>query len=298
MNLDWDKLRIFHTVAEAGSFTHAGDALNLSQSAVSRQISTLESQLGVSLFHRHARGLLLTEQGELLLKTTQSVYEKLAIIEGQMSDTKTIAEGPLKITVPGFLGSVWLAPKIHQFMTEYPKLKLTFILDNKILNLSMREADAAIRLYEPDQADLIKRKLTTIHFHICAAKSYLKEHGTPKTPADLRRHFLIGYPPHVTVPHEHTDWLFNFAGVDKETAPNTLLINSMQAIHKTVDFGSGIACLPDFMIANSPNIEPIMTEYQAPAINVFFVYPEERRNSTRIQVFRDFMLRQVAEKPL
>ncbi len=298
MNLNWDKLRIFHTVAEAGSFTHAGDILNLSQSAVSRQISTLESQLGVSLFHRHARGLLLTEQGELLLKTTNAVYEKLAIIEGQMSDTKTVAEGPLKITVPGFLGSVWLAPKINQFRQEYPKLKLTFILDNKILNLSMREADAAIRLYEPDQSDLIKRKLTTIRFHICAAKSYLQENGTPKTPADLRRHFLIGYPPNVTVPHEHTDWMFEFAGIDKETAPNTMLINSMQAIHKTVAFGGGIACLPDFMIAGDDNIVPIMEQYAAPAINVFFVYPEERRNSTRIQVFRDFMLRQVAEKPL
>ncbi|MBU0858812.1 MAG: LysR family transcriptional regulator, partial [Alphaproteobacteria bacterium] len=88
--MDWDKLRIFHAVAEAGSFTHAGEALNLSQSAVSRQISTLEESLGVSLFHRHARGLLLTEQGELLQKAAKDIFGKLSMIEGQLVDSRQL----------------------------------------------------------------------------------------------------------------------------------------------------------------------------------------------------------------
>ena len=149
--MDWDKLRIFYAVAEAGSFTHAGETLNLSQSAVSRQISTLEESIGVTLFHRHARGLILTEEGELLHKTAGEIFGKLAMIEGQLADSRQLPEGPLRITVAEFIGSTWLAPKLAQLREQHPDILLTMLLDDRILNLSMREADAAIRLYKPEQ---------------------------------------------------------------------------------------------------------------------------------------------------
>ena len=95
-------------MAEAGSFTHAGELLNLSQSAVSRQISALEESLETTLFHRHARGLILTEQGELLYQTTHEVYHKLAMAEAQLSESKERPSGPLKITTTIGLGSLWL----------------------------------------------------------------------------------------------------------------------------------------------------------------------------------------------
>jgi len=298
MNLNWDKLRIFHAVAEAGSFTHAGEALNLSQSAISRQIASLEEQLNVPLFHRHARGLLLTEQGDLLLKATKDVYEKLALLEGRISDTKSTPEGPFKLTIPGFLGSAWLAPRIDRFRRLYPKMRMTVIMDNRVLNLGMREADAAIRLYEPNQPDLIKRKLTSIRFHLCASKQYLAEFGTPKSASELKKHWLVGYPSGVPIPHEHTDWIFQVAGVDKDSAQNVILINSMQAILNTIEHGSGIACLPDFMVTDNPKLQIILDHYPALEVPVFFVYPIERRNSTRIQVFRDFMIEELTEKPI
>jgi DNA-binding transcriptional LysR family regulator len=298
LNLNWDKLRIFHAVAEAGSFTRACEVLNLSQSAISRQISALEDSLSVPLFHRHARGLLLTEQGDLLLKATKDVYEKLALLEGRISDTKSAPEGPLKITVPTFIGSAWLAPRIERFRRKYPKMRITLILDDRILNLGMREADAAVRLYEPDQPDLIKRKLTGVRFHVCASKAYLKEHGMPKTASDLKKHWLVGYPSGVPMPHAHTNWLFQIANVDKDSAPNVMLMNSMEAILSTVEQGSGIACLPDFMIERSGALQIIMDQYPAPEVPIFFVYPQERRNSTRIQVFRDFMMEEVSASAL
>lgn len=293
MNLNWDKLRIFHAVAEAGSFTRACEVLHLSQSAISRQIGALEESLSVPLFHRHARGLLLTEQGDLLLKATKDVYEKLALLEGRISDTKSAPEGPIKITVPTFIGSSWLAPRIDAFRRKFPKMRITLILDDRILNLGMREADAAVRLYEPDQPDLIKRKLAHVKFHLCAAKSYLKDHPMPKTAADLKKHWLVGYPNGVALPHAHTEWLFQIAGVDKETSPNVMLMNSMEAMLATVEKGCGIACLPDFMIAQSGALQIILDQYPAPEVPVYFVYPQERRNSTRIQVFRDFMMEEV-----
>lgn len=295
MKLDWDKLRVFHSVADAGSFTHAGKTLNLSQSAISRQVNALEESLGVLLFHRHARGLILTEQGEILHSATKDVYHKLVMIESQITDTKDKAVGSLKVTVSGFVGATWLAPKIKDFIDEYPSLKLTLLLDNKILDLGMREADAAIRLYEPEQPDLIKRKLSSIRFHICASQDYLDKHGTPKTPLALLDHTLIGYPANVPHPHEHTDWLFQLAGVDKERAHNVILMNSMLGIHQMVEGGCGIGCLPDFMLRTSPNLVTFLPDFESPPIEVFFVYPEERRNSARIKAFRDFMLNQLED---
>jgi len=294
--MDWDKLRIFYAVAEAGSFTHAGDTLNLSQSAVSRQISTLEESIGVTLFHRHARGLILTEEGELLHKTAGEIFGKLAMIEGQLADSKQLPEGPLRITVAEFIGSTWLAPKLAQLREEHPDILLTMLLDDRILNLGMREADAAIRLYKPEQPDLIQRQLTSIHFHICASKDYLKKHGTPKSVKDLKKHTLIGYPENVPAPFADPNWLFRMAEVDAEGSESTtIMMNSMAAIFEAVKAGAGIAALPDYMVSGSKEITHILESTTRPPVDVYFVYPEERRHSKRIGIFKDFLLKTVSE---
>lgn len=293
--MDWDKLRIFHSVAEAGSFTHAGEKLNLSQSAVSRQISTLEESLGVTLFHRHARGLLLTEQGEMMHKASKDIFAKLSMIEGRILDTRQSPEGPLRITVAEFVGSMWLARGLVIMREEHPEIQLTILLDDRIYNLGMREADAAIRLHKPEQPDLIQRQLTTLNFHLCASKEYLEKHGTPKNIRDLKKHTLIGFPENVPAPFADPNWLFRIAGVDPEEDTNLIMINSMFGIHQMVRKGAGIAALPDYQIADSSKIEKILPDIERPGINVYFVYPEERRNSQRIKIFRDFLLKYIKE---
>ncbi|MCB9991509.1 MAG: LysR family transcriptional regulator [Rhodospirillales bacterium] len=293
--MDWDKLRIFHAVAEAGSFTHAGDVLNLSQSAVSRQISTLEESLGVTLFHRHARGLLLTEQGELLQKAAKDIFGKLSMIEGQLLDSKQLPEGPLRITTTEFIGSTWLAPKLKELNEKHPSIQLSLLLDDRILNLSMREADAAIRLYKPEQPDLVQRQLTTIHFHVYGSKRYLEKHGKPQTPKDLRGHTLIGYPDNSPAPFADLNWLFRLAGIDPDEDYNMLMINSMYAIHQAVENGAGLATLPDYLADSSDNLEIVLPDHKPADVDVYFVYPEERRHSQRIAIFRDFLLEQVAK---
>lgn len=291
--MDWDKLRIFYAVAEAGSFTHAGETLNLSQSAVSRQISTLEESIGVSLFHRHARGLILTEEGELLHKTAAEIFGKLAMIEGQLADSRQLPEGPLRITVAEFIGSTWLAPKLQQLRAEHPDIQLTMLLDDRILNLNMREADAAIRLYKPEQPELIQRQLTSIHFHICASKSYLKTRGTPKTVADLKSHTLIGYPENVPAPFADPNWLFRMAEIEGESGSDIIMLNSIYGIYEAVRSGAGIAALPDYLIENDKDIVHILPETTRPPVDVYFVYPEERRHSKRIGIFKDFLLKTI-----
>ncbi|MFQ5954758.1 MAG: LysR family transcriptional regulator, partial [Kiloniellales bacterium] len=191
--MDWDKLRVFHTVAEAGSFTLAGRALNLSQSAVSRQISALEESLKAPLFHRHARGLILTEQGELLFETAREVFHKLSMTEAMLTDSKDRPSGPLTITTPVAFGSTWLTPRMAEFVQHYPDITVNLMLTEGALDLGMREADVAIRMAKPTQPDLVQRHLITINSHAFAAPSYLDRHGTPQTVQDLDDHQLIVY---------------------------------------------------------------------------------------------------------
>jgi DNA-binding transcriptional LysR family regulator len=295
--MDWDKLRIFHAVAEAGSFTHAGERLNLSQSAVSRQISTLEESVGVSLFHRHARGLLLTEQGEMMYKASKDIFAKLSMIEGRLHDSRQLAEGPLRITVAEFIGSTWLAQRLAHFRADNPEIQLTVLLDDRIYNLGMREADAAIRLHKPEQPDLIQRQIATLQFHLCATKEYLEQFGIPKSIRDLKKHTLIGYPENVPAPFADPNWLFRISGVDPEEDYNLIMMNSMYGIHRMVERGAGIAALPDYLIRQDENIQFVLPEVERPGVDMFFVYPEERRSSQRIAAFRDFLLKHISETP-
>ena len=293
--MDWDKLRIFHAVAEAGSFTHAGETLNLSQSAISRQISALEQSINVPLFHRHARGLKLTEQGEDLYLTAHDVFHKVAMTVARLTESKEQAEGPLKITTTVGFGSVWLTPRIKEFMDLYPEIDVTITLDYDDHNLAMREADVAIRLTPPRQSDLVQRHLMNIHYKVYASPEYLQKHGMPKTPEELDNHNLVTFGDEVG---DQTDLLpaLNFlqgAGAKGKRRKPVLQVNNIYGIYRAVRSGVGIGALPDYFIEGSVNLVHILPELQSPQTEVYFVYPEELRQSARIAVFRDFLVRKI-----
>ena len=189
--MDWDKLKVFHAAAEAGSFTHAGEQLGLSQSAVSRQVSALEQELAVSLFHRHARGLILTEQGDLLFRTAHDVFMKLEAARAKLTDSRERPNGDLRVTTTPGIGVHWLTPRLGEFVDLYPEIHVTLLTTDEELDLAMREADVAIRLRQPTQPDLIQRKLFSVHFHVYASPEYLKRFGTPRTFEDLDNHRVL-----------------------------------------------------------------------------------------------------------
>ncbi len=293
--MDWDKLRIFHAVAEAGSFTHAGEMLNLSQSAVSRQISALEESLSVPLFHRHARGLILTEQGELLYRTAHEVFAKLAMAEAQLTESKDRPRGPLKVTATVALGSTWLTPRIKDFLELHPEVTVELVLDDRELDLGMREADVAIRMLPPRQPDLIQRHLMTVRYNIYAAAAYIRRRGLPKSIEDLDGHALITYGEESRSPVPDLNWLLRLGAKSGQRRTPVLCINNVYAILRAVQSGVGIAALPEFMVQGANDLVRILPEAEGPRIDTYFVYPEELRNSKRIQVFRDFLLLQVAK---
>ncbi len=288
--MDWDKLRIFHAVAEAGSFTHAGEGLGLSQSAVSRQVSALEADLQAPLFHRHARGLILTEQGDLLYRTVREVVQKLETTRMRLTDNRERPHGELRVTTTVGIGTNWLAPRLGEFMELYPEITLNVILTDDELDLAMREADVAIRVREPVQADLIRRRLFTMHFHAYASTAYLKKYGQPKALDDLDQHRILAYGASAAHYLRNINSL-QTAGRDlRRPRDATLLINNITALRRAVSNGVGIAVLPDYLAGPNSNLVRILPEADMPELECYLVYAEELKNVARVRVFRDFLI--------
>ncbi|MBR0680068.1 LysR family transcriptional regulator [Roseomonas eburnea] len=292
--MDWDKLRVFHAVAEAGSFTHAGETLNLSQSAVSRQIQALEEALTVPLFHRHARGLILTEQGETLNRTVREVFAKLAMTEALLTESRERPAGRLKITTTTGFGSTWLAPRLPRLISLHPEISVTLLLDDSDLDLAMREADVAIRMHPPRQPDLIQRNIATFGWKVCGSPAYLKGAGIPQRVEDLDAHRLIIYGDY-RPPIDNINWLAEAGRRPGTPRRSAIEINSLPGILEAVRSGLGLAALPDYVLERQmEGLVQVLPEVKAPKIEAFFVYPEEMRHSKRVAVFRDFLMAELA----
>ncbi|MFO1035705.1 MAG: LysR family transcriptional regulator [Geminicoccaceae bacterium] len=297
--IDWDRVRVFHAVAQAGSFTRAADRLGLSQSAISRQIGGLEEDLGTPLFHRHARGLVLTEQGDILLQAATDVAKRMAAVQTALGESRDEPAGHLRVNATVGIGTVWLASHLGDFHERFPDITVSLVVTDEDVDLSMREADVAIRVQRPTQGDLIQRRLMTVHTHIYGAASYLSRHGTPNTPADLDRHRLIAYGDNLLQPVPSLNWVL-VAGQseDEQRAMRTatLKVNNVYGMLRAAESGVGLASLPDYLASGSPKLQRVLPELEGPSFTAYFVYPEELRTSKRVAVFRDFLLEKLAEQ--
>jgi DNA-binding transcriptional LysR family regulator len=288
--MDWDKLRVFHAVADAGSLTHAGDNIHLSQSAVSRQIRALEESLNTILFHRHARGLILTEQGELLFDATKSMSKRLEAASARIRDSEDEVFGELRVTTTMGFGSLWLAPRLSTLFLEYPDLNIDLMLGERVLDLPMREADVAIRMKEPSQADLVRKRLMSVQLCLYANKAYVQKNKVPKTLSELRTHRVI----------------FQNVSSEQVAAGETLVkellsydlkkvltVNNYFGVLQAVRFGLGIGVLPDYVAIDNPELVRILPEVASNVVPIFLAYPEELRQSKRIAAFRDFVVNEI-----
>lgn len=290
MALDWDKLRVFHAAAEAGSFTHAAETLRLSQSAISRQVGALEQDVGVPLFHRHARGLVLTEQGELLYQTAHEVLMKLERVKMRLTEGKDRPSGPLRVTTTVGLGSGWLTERVQEFLDLYPEIQLQLILANEELDLTMRQADCAIRLRQPQQPDLIQRKLFTVHFHLYASQSYIQKYGMPGSIEELDQHRVVTFGEPVPIHLAEMNWLEIAGRQDGSRRPASLQINNILSIKVAVQRGAGIAMLPDYIVDKEAGLVQVMPETEVPSYDTYFCYPDAMKNQVKLHVFRDFLI--------
>ncbi len=284
--MDWDKLRIFHTVADAGSLTHAGDKLNLSQSAVSRQVRALEESLNATLFHRHARGLILTEQGELLFDATRAMTKRLDTASARIRDSEEEVFGELRVTTTTGFGTLWLAPRLPHLYEKYPDLKIDLMLEERVLDLPMREADVAIRMKEPSQADLIRKKLMTVQMQLFASQDYLDRRGVPTQLEDLADHRLICQNPTSAQVGAGASMVQMLMTHDVKSM---LTVNNYFGVLQGAINGLGIGVLPDYVTQDVDGLVRVMPDVSSAEVPVFLAYPEELRQSKRISAFRDFV---------
>ena len=293
--MDWDKLKIFHGVAQAGSFTEASGTLNLSQSAISRQIQSLELTLKTSLFERHARGLSLTEDGEILFKTANEVIIHLKAVETSLMEKKDKPSGKLIVTTVVGFGSIWLTPRIKEFMDKYPEMEVEVIVTDKELDLSTREADVAIWMRQPTQLSYIQKKLIDINYHIYGSPKYLEENGYPNTVKDLDKHKFIVYGKGTPSPLSQTDWILKVGKKDSSKRKSVMRVNNIYSLLLAVESGVGLAALPYYMVQEKSTLVKVLPNIEGPKYEAHFVYPQSLKNVARIKSFRDFIFDKVNE---
>ena len=258
----------------------------------------METSLDSPLFHRHPRGLILTEQGEILDRAARDVFAKLSAAESMVRESKEKPSGVLRITLPVALGSVWLAPKLGAFVDAYPDIEPHLILTDEELDVTMREADVAIRVTPPTQPEVISRKLMVISNDIYAAPEYVERYGQPQSTTDLDRHRIVIYGDESHPPTPGVNWLADLCrDAATDVSPKRLMVNNIYAIGQAIRAGLGIGALPSYLAALSPELIRVMPHLDGPQVPAHFVYAEEMKHSARISAFRDFLLGMVAENP-
>ena len=293
--MDWDKLKIFHAVADAGNFTKATVILNLSQSAISRQIQSLEKELKTQLFERHARGLSLTENGEYLFKTAREVISKLKDVESTLMDKKNKLSGKLTVTTVVSFGTTWLTPRIQEFMKLNPEMEIELIFDDKELDLSIRQADIGIWMRRPKKLNYIQKKLIDIHYHLYGSTKYLEQFGHPKTISELNKHKFISYGKGAPSPVFNPDWALKLGLKESKKRKPVMKVNSVYGLLLAVQSGVGLAALPDYMTVSVPNLIRILPQIEGPKTDAHFVYPQSLKNVARVVAFRNFLYSKVSK---
>jgi len=295
--IDWDKLRLFHAVAAAGSFTEGARRLKLSQPALSRQIIALEEALGAKLFHRHARGLALTNEGEQLRVTTSQMADEIERTRSSIEATRNRPTGEIKLTTTVSFGSSWLPKQLAEFLDLYPDIRVSLILSDEERDLARHEADCAIRFHKPHHAELIQRPLANIRHRLCASPAYLAAHGEPQSQADLLSHRMIAYGPEAPAYLRSLNWALEL-GHDGPPREAAMTVNNSFGVLQAVEAGAGIAALPSYLILHSGKLKVLLPELQGAVFQTYFVYSSELKGSVRLAALRDFLIARMTPENL
>jgi len=289
--LDWDKLKTFHAAADAGSLTAAANRLRISQSAVSRQISALEHQLGAPLFHRHARGLTMTEQGRILFKSAQDMAHQAALAQASVVDSQQKPQGVIRVSTPISLGSNWLISLIPEFNKLYPLIRIELLLEDEEHDLSTMDIDCALRPWPSTQGDVIERKLGTISQSLYASHNYLAQYGSPVDVNDLDKHDTVAFGDIIPGRLNSANWVLKLGRAEGNPRTPVLAVNNLHGIMRAAEADLGIVGIPDYMVAMSKRLVRVLPQISGEPFDIYFVYPSELRGSTRVRVFREFLLK-------
>jgi LysR family transcriptional regulator, regulator for bpeEF and oprC len=283
-------MRSFARVAELHSFTRAADALGVSRAVVSTHVAELERHLKCQLFHRTTRRVGLTSDGAEYLSRCLRILAELAAADEAVRGTRLAVAGRLRVDVPVVFGRALLIPALPRFTARYPDLQLEVQLNDRVIDLITEEVDLVVRVGPVKEPHLIARRIVGTRLLTCAAPAYLREHGAPAEPAELRRHKLIG---HFSAGSRRPyRWQFQRGAVRQQLAlPCHVSFNAADARLLAAVRGAGIAQAMDLLAAEAlaaGKLEVVLKEWSAPGAPISVVCRSAVRNSPKIRVFADF----------
>jgi DNA-binding transcriptional LysR family regulator len=289
--MDWNKLRVFYHVARSGSFTLAAEKLNISQPALSRSIISLEDRLKTKLFQRHARGLILTKQGEILFMHAKKMLEEADKARTEIQEEETEPQGNLKIIATGGMVNHFIIKYIPEFVRRYPKIHLNIVASDNIPEFDVRGVDVAIRPQIHGQEGLIQRHLFTNHIRLYASPEYLNTYGIPKTPQDLDHHQLISFGSHDEARYFlPLNWHLTVDAPSDHVREPYIEVNTPHARLQLAESGLGIAALSkEHPGLDQANLVEVLPDLVGPVVETYYIYSTQLKDSKRVKVFGDYL---------
>ncbi len=295
---DLDLLRRFYVVAKAGSASKAAQILGMTQPALSRQISLLERSIGAELFFRHQKGLKPTQQGDILLESTEKILTEAAKVNNILKAENQHINRPLKVVTTVAISSMVLPHYLPRFLVQHPDIKLEIVASNEFPDWKTGEADVVIwTLHEKDK-DLISHRLTTYHMKLYASREYLNQYGTPKTVEDLSSHRLLGFgrtPSHATY---DLNWHLKLGRDPKNLHIPYLTLSNTHGLMRLAENGAGIVSLSkEIYQQEKTNLISILPEIEGPKGTTYLSYPTELKKMNSIQSLYSFLKDAIKETP-
>lgn len=282
-------LILYIAIVEQKSFTSAASHFGMTKSVVSKHITRLEKSLGVQLLRRSTRKLSLTEAGQALYERCAHIKTDLEEAEQAALNTHITPNGTLRVSSTFSFGHLHLVPAIADFMTRYPEIKIELYLGGHYDDLIENGLDIGIRIGKLPDSNLIARRLATRHMRVCASPTYLKRHGTPKSPEDLHHHNCLLYLNSPTGDEWHFDAKKEKIRIKIHT---NFTSNSSQCLEAAAVAGIGIVLLPGYMMTKhirQGKLISLLDEYCPANIGIHAVYPSTRHLATKVRVFVDFL---------
>ena len=283
-SMNWDGFRYFTAAAEVGSLSAAAKMLDSNQSTVGRHIDALESALGIKLFQRSVKGLSLTEQGQAIYEQSQQIKNSIVKIQRVVQGGEATASGTVRLSLPEGLGQEVLIPALDKFYQQYPNVKLIFNVSATTANLTQGEADVAVRLFRPEESDLVIKYLGEMKLGLYASESYKEKYGLPKQLRDIRKHKVITYGYQLSILPEN-QWLLNHS----DEALRILCSDSTVTRFKATVSGVGLSVQPEALGQTNAKLIRLFKSVKLPAHKVWLVYHEDVRHISRIRAVVDFI---------
>ncbi len=292
-----EDMQIYIRVVEAGGIGPAAEQLSIAKSAVSRRLAALEARLGVTLINRTTRTSSVTEAGKLYYSRALQVVDDVAELDTLAADPQTSLQGTLRLAAPLSFGLDHLAPALDIFAQDHPELTLHVDFSDQHIDLVEGGYDLAFRIGNLEDSSLKARRISPVHFVLCASPDYLQRRGTPRHPDELKSHALLRY----TLVNT-SSWKLRDQQGHETSVPVAakIIANNGHFLCKMGMAGHGILVTPTFIAwqaLSTGDLVTVLPDYTVPSSHAYAVYPETRYLSQRARRLIDYLRERFGDKP-